>query len=337
MTTYQFPDAVELRKIEQQKLPRLMAERPIFDVFPIREVNSHLVEWEQQDNYIGLQQVRGLNGAPPKVARIGLKRYAFQPGVYGEFSMIDEIELTRRREMGTFGDQVNIDELVMGEQDRLMLRYLDRIELIGWTLLTTGTFSVSTLLGPILHTDSYTTQTFTAGVAWGTSATATPLADFRQVKLKARGYSVRFDSTAKAFMNSTTANQLYSNNNSTDLFGRRTGGFGTLNSPAQINGLLLGDNLPQIVEYDEGYYDDTGTFQLFIPNNKVIVVGSRPGGTPVAEYLMTRNANNPNSAPGTYTKVVDDENDVPRTVAIHNGHNGGPALYFPSAIVLMTV
>jgi hypothetical protein len=52
---------------------------------------------------------------------------------------------------------------------------------------------------------------------------------------------------------------------------------------------------------------------------------------------MTRNANNPGAAPGAYQKVVDNTDDVPRTVIVHDGHNGGPVVYYPSAICVMTV
>jgi hypothetical protein len=77
---------------------------------------------------------------------------------------------------------------------------------------------------------------------------------------------------------------------------------------------------------------------LFIPNNKVVVVGTRPAGQRVGEYRITRNANNPDLGPGPYMKVVDNgEDKVPREIDVHDGHNGGPVLYYPGAIVVMSV
>lgn len=337
-STFIFPDTMELSLIEQEKLPRLTAQRPAFDIFPLDTSDDSIIAWEQLDSFHGLQQVRGLNGAPPKIQKQGAKRFIMEPGTYGEFENIDERELTRRRQYGTLDQSIVIDDLVANAQDRLLERRLDRIEWIIWTLLATGTFSVAGPAGSVLHNDSYTTQSFNAGVSWGTFATATPLADFRSMKLLGRGKSVRFDATAKAYMNSSTANNMYSNTNASDLYGRRTQGLGTYNSPAQINTLLTGDNLPQIVEYDETYLDDTGTFQLFIPNNKVILVGTRPSNVPVGRYVMTRNVNNPDLSPGAYMKVIDrGEDQVPRSIEVHDGHNGGPALEFPSAVVVASV
>jgi len=338
MSTFVFPTSAELREIAADYLPNVVAARPIFDVFPIREVDQSLIMWEQQDNYTGLQQVRGLDGQPPKISKLGLKRFSMRPGVYGEFSLIDEEELTERRAYGSFATGISIDDLVLREQRRLLGRRLDRIESITWTLLSTGTFAIPGPAGAILHTDSYTMQTYAATVPWATSATATPLADLRAVQLRSRGHAVDFGPGATAWMNQITANRLFTNTNNADIYGRRTAGLGTYNSEAQLNLLFAGDGLPQIRIYDRGYIDETLTFQPFIPDNVVIVVGKRTDGAPIGEFLMTRNANNPGLAPGAYMQVVDSFDDgPPRQIAVHDGFNGGITLVFPSAIVRMNV
>jgi hypothetical protein len=334
-----YPTSNELEAIAQQYLPRLEEGRVGLKLFPRRSVNSHLLTWEQKDNFQGLAQVRGLNGEPPKVKRVGIKQYQMVPGVYGEFVEIQEDELTARRQFGSFTDPIDLSDLV-GEADiQLQVRELDRIEWIVWTLLTTGTFAVSNLSGSVTHTDSYTTQSFTAGVAWATFATATPLANFRSVQLLSRGYSNNFGGAATAYMNRTTFNNMISNTNNADLAGRRVSGLLTVLNLEEVNKVLAGEDLPQIQIYDQGYYDETGTFQLFIPNAKVVVVGARPNGAPVGEYLFTRNVNNAGLAPGPYRLIEDslEMNRPPRKLAVHRGHNGGIALYFPSAVVLMNV
>jgi len=334
---FEYPTSAELREIAQDYLPNLLAQRPVFDIFPIREVDQALIMWEQEDNYTGLQQVRGLDGQPPKISKVGVSRFQMQPGVYGEYSLIDETELTLRRSYGSFATAINVDDLVLREQRRLLGRRLDRIESIVWTLLTTGTFAIPGPAGAILHTDSYTMQTYAATVPWATSATAGPLADLRAVQLRSRGHSVDFGPSATAWLNQVTANRLFTNTNNADIYGRRTAGLGTYNSEAQLNQLLAGDGLPQIRIYDRGYLDDTRTFQPFIPDNVVDVVGRRTDGAPIGEYQMTRNAQNPGFAPGAYMRVVDDEDDIPRQIAVHDGHSGGPTLLYPSAIVRMAV
>lgn len=316
-----------------------MEGRVVFDFFPIADVDAHLLKWEQKDNYLGLQQIRGLNGEPPRVKRIGHKSYQMAPGAYGEFVAIDEQELTTRRQIGTFGDTITVDDLVSEAEEQLEQRELDRVEQIVWTLLATGTFSVSNVNGAVTHTDAYTTQTFTAGVTWATSATATPLANFRAVQLLGRGKGVSFGAGAKAYMNRSTLNAMLANTNNNDIAGRRVTGLLSVLNQNEVNNILMGEDLPTVVPYDEGYIDDAGAFQLFIPNNKVIVIGQRPQSQDVGEYRKTRNANNPDLGPGSYTMIYDsmDAQKPPRNLEVHRGHNGGPVIFFPSAVVTMTV
>lgn len=341
MTAFVYPSAIDLSLIEQDKIPRLTADRLGFQILPIRNVDSHVLAWEQLDNYTGLQQVRGLNGDPPRVKRLGAKRYIMEPGVYGEFTTIDELELTTRRQFGSLNAPIDISDLVMGAQDHLLGRRLDRIEFIIWTLIVTGTFSVAGPSGAVIHTDAYTTQTY-AGSDWSVAGTATPLADFRAMQLLSRGRSVDFGPTAMAIMNRTTFNSLVGNTNANDLSGRYTVLQNTARSPSSMNLILTGEGLPNIVVYDEGYIDEAGTFQLFIPTDKVVVIGRRLSGAPVGEYRFTRNIQNAGMAPGAYTAVIDrgaegSGRTIPRSIEVHDGHNGGPALYHPGSIIVASV
>lgn len=336
MPNFVYPTAAELKEVEQELMPRLMLDRPIFELMPIVNVDSHIVEWEQEDNYLGLQQVRGLNGAPQSVKRVGGKRFQMTPGVYGEFIAIDEHELTTRRRYGSFSEPVDISDLVMRSFEQLLQRRLDRIEKIGWDLLSTGTFSVSNSLG-VVHTDTFTLQTH-AGSDWSVLATATPIKDNRDMVLKGRGKGVSFGRGARAFINRKTANLMLNNTNDADLHGQRVGGGNTNITLEDINKVLIASDLPTYEVYDDGFLDDAGAFQPFIPDDKVVIAGRRTGGMRISDYAMTRNANNPSMAPGAYTKVVDNvTEDVPRSIKTHDGHNGGPRIYFPSAVVIMSV
>lgn len=342
MPTFTYPTNAELTEIAQDKLPALEQNRRIFDIMPIDTVDASVIIWDQMDNYTGLQSLRGINGDFPIIRQTGSKQYVERPGYYGEGEQIDEIQLTERRRLGTFNEPVSLDDLVMEKQDKLLNRRLDRIEWIGWTLLTTGTFSVSTPNGAVAHTGVYPIQQYTSSVAWATAATSTPLADLSAVQLLARGHSVNLGAQAKAYLNRKTFNYLRANTNSADLYGRRTAGLGTANNLDLINALFMGDDLPTFVIYDDGYLNDSGTFVPFIPDNKIVVVGVRPAGQSVAKYIMTRNANNPTMAPGEYMWVSDrrgengGEGNAP-AITVFDSHNGGPILEYPASVVLMNV
>ncbi len=334
MPTYSYPTSEELMLIEQELLPTLEPDDPILKEFPQVEKRAHRVRWEQKDNYKGLQQLRGLNGAPNYVNRVGGKEYDFQPGVYGEFTTLDEKELTERREWGTFGDPISINDLIADAQAFLLQRRLDRLRQILWSLVLTGTFSVPHPRLGVMHTDVFNIQTFDSTVGWGTYATATPFADIRALKLKYRGKSVEFGTSAKLYINSTTMNNLLLNTNANDAFGKRLSTGATLNTLSDVQTILTANGLPEIVEYDGGYYDESGTYQLFIPDGKGVLIGKRTNGATLGEYWMTINSNNPNNEPGAYTRVIDHgETSVPRRIDVHDGHNGGPLIWYPSAIV----
>lgn len=340
MADFVYPTSAELQEIAQALLPRLEADRPVFKFFPIVDVDEYLLMWEQRDRYTGLQQVRGLNGEFPKVKQTGLRRYQMEPGVYGEHEPIDEAQLTMRRKPGTFGSPADISDLVVPVQEKMLVRRLDRQEWMVWTMLATGSISVPGPTGAILHQDSYTLQTFTPTVAWSSTSTATPFANFRAVQILARGYSVDFGGKAMAFMNQSTFNYLALNTNAADIYGRRVAGLATANNLRDINSLLQGDNLPEIVIYDRGYLDEDENFHLFIPTGTVIVIGQRPGGQPIGDYAMTRNANNPGMAPGAFMAVQDTGEynaQYPRQLRVYDGHSGGVRVYYPSAIAVMNV
>lgn len=344
MNEFTYPTNLELREIEQELLPVLTMNDPLFEHFPIVSVQEDILAWEAYDSFKGLQGARGLNGDPTRVRSIGANRYIMEPGYYGEFAVIDEKDLTRRRPIGQFTGPVNIDDLIRRKQDQLLNREIMRIKQINWGLVTTGQFSVLTEGGVIVHTDKYSIRTATAAVSWSTYATATPLKDFRAVALLSRGTSVDFGAGAKAYMNRTTFNHMIANVNDHDLDGRRTSGLKTPMNLEEVNRLLLGEGLPQIEVFDQGYLADNGTpeglFTLFIPDGVVVIIGQRTNGSRLGEYRMTRNANNPNMEPGSYVYVVDSANTgnpVPRQIAVHRGHNGGPVMFYPNGVVVMNV
>jgi hypothetical protein len=339
MAVWTYPNAVELAAIERDYMPRLQADRDILGIFPTVTTDTPYLRWTQRDNFKGLQQLRGLNGLPPRVSRLGAKEFLYRPGVYGEYIPIDEEELTERRDFGTAtGAPMPLDDIVSEIQLQLLIRRLDRIEYILWTLVITGTFAVSTPSGAVLHTDQFNFQGGSTIYPWSNFAQATPLNDIRVAQLSARGHSTVFDKTCTMFMNQRTFINFASNNNGNDLYGRRTGGFGTVNSLNQINDIMTGDNLPPIKIYEQGYYDETKTFQLFLPDNVAVIVGRRPGNQRIGEYRFTRNAANRDMAPGPYTRVVDNADlDPPREIKVHDGHNGGPIIYFPSSVYVLHV
>jgi hypothetical protein len=340
--TYTYPTDLELRLIEPELQDQLVLADPIFKFFPIVNDDADVLAWEQRDNYRGMQKVRGLNGEPGRVKSVGGKRFIMEPGYYGEVISIDEQELTRRRPYGQFSGPISIDDLVAQRNRQLAHRENVLIRYIIWTLLTTGQFAVLADDGQVKHTDAYDFQTYTAGTAWSVAATATPLANFQAVQALGAAHGANFGAGAVAFMRRSVFNEMTSNTNANDLAGKRTSGLATVIGVDDVNKVMAQSDLPTIIVYDEGYEDDDKAFQHFLPADTVVVIGKRATGESIGEYRKTRNVNNPNGEPGGYQKVVDsatpgNPNPVPRKIDVHRGHNGGPVIFYPSNVVVMSV
>lgn len=340
MVEYEYPTTQELREINPEKIQDLTRNRPTFDIFPLVDSNYWTLEWTIKDNWMGFQQLRGLNGEPSYVKMVGEKAYSAQPGVYGEYMTVDEKMLTLRAQSARLGEPINVSDLVLERQDYLNNRELELIEFIHWKALLDGQFS---FVGPTgaTYADQFPIQT-AAFSDWSDLANATPLKDLMGLKTLSSGKSVSFGTGAQIFLNTVTLSYLLRNTNALDLGGQlavSSGGVKPVKAFGEINTLLQSHGLPQLIEYDEGYNaEPNNVFTKWIPDDVLSIVGQRTNGDSLGEYRMVRNAENPDMTPGRYEKVIDRVEDrVPRIIEVHRGHNGGLVIFYGSAIIKATV
>lgn len=344
---YTYTQSSVAMEIDQDLVSRGREGRLGLDLFPDVPRQAAKVRWTQKDNYFGLQQMRGMDGRPLNVKRVKRTTYEYNPAVFGEFQTIDEQELvSRSQNIDLAATPVDISDLVNESKTQLIGRELDRKEASIWTLLTTGTLKI-TIDGPNgkqqTYSDSYTIQTFTAPIPWATSATATPILNFQAAQQLgyAAGHSVNFGAGAVAYMNGTTAFRLINNNNANDYGGRRTMNGSTINNLNAANSYWAGQGLANMVIYDGGYIPRIGgTFKKFIPDGVVVLIGQRPGNPSIGQYQLTRQANGATQPYMFVKNFVDGVNapkEIPGHIEVHRGHNGGPAIYYPSAILVMSV
>lgn len=341
---YTYPTATELRLIERDLIPVIEDDDPVFfkELFPLEESDMDKLEWEQKDNLTGLQQARGLNGQPSSVSFLGGKRWQTEPGYYGEHKVIDEELLTRKRPYGQLTGVIDLTDEVADAQQHLLQRRVDRQRYLGWAMLTTGQFLVAAPGGGYRHVDTYPLETLSMSgdfTELDSLSDSEPLRFLRLVQLEGRGTSADFGRKSKIYMNQVTANMLLSNKNPNDLGGKyRINAGNTIIGLDDINMVLQTNNLPAIEVYDKGYLNDAGVFVPFIPAGVAVAVGVRPANQKLGAYRMTRNASNPNMEPGSYTNVIDSAaygQNMPRTVRVEDGHNGGPVIFYPNAVKIL--
>ena len=315
---------------------------PIFELIPIVTEDTHLVDYTIRDNSKGLQGGTALEGKPAYVSRLTDSLFRVVPGVFRDVADIAETEITELRDMASREQFQKIEARITDIANLLAERENSRIKKNIWTTMVSGTQNITDALGNVVSNFKYARNYSTAGVAWSSTASAKPLYDMRALFAGINGRtSSAFGPKAKAFANSVTINHMLNNSNAVDLGGKFAGGGNTaFNSLDDANRFYAGDGLPQFVRYDEGYYDDDGTWQKFLADGYVVFVGARPGNSQIGKYVMTRNAVNPNAAPGQYFKMYGPDElavKIPPKYEIHRGHNGCPVFHYPSAIRIMYV
>lgn len=342
MPNFEYPTSAQLTTLAEEKMINLTTNDPIFMLAPIENSADPFLIWEQSVFTGGLQAGRGIGGAPTRVKLDGFTRNVTEPGYYGEFITLSEQDLTVRRAMGDWSRKVSIADLVMKAQDKLLYRRLNRIKKTLYDLFTDGNFVV-TRDNIVMHQGSIDLQTVTAGVAWSNLDTATPLANLRTAQMLVRGTGSSVDARSIAMMNRVTFNNMIANRNTNDLGGRQ--GYNLQNgySINQLNQILTGMDLPQIRIQDDSYTDESGNEQFWLADGEVLIKCSRSDGENPGAYRFTLNSNTPNATGiGAYQYVIDrgesgPGQQIPRTIEIHDGHNGGPCVFRPTAAIKMNV
>lgn len=336
-TSFEIRGAVKVRALMDLYLPRAIESRLGFKLFPLVETNEHALVLERNGIRRGLQHARGEDGPTGPARPPGFESFRVDPGFYGDHYTLREGDMVRTRALGDWQNFEEEPELTMKAQEFLAERFRDRAEKNIWDLCQTGKFEASNVQGVVIHRDMYSIDTAnTPGTLFSTLTTSTPLKYLRElIPGKERGKSVRF-SKGRMVMNRTTFNTIFANTNAADLGGRLVENGGTVNKKESVDEILIGQGLPPVEIYDEGYYPDgSGSFTTFLTDGKIVLFGVREDNEPVGEYRLTRAAQNEKSKPGMWVQVKDRRDEDPPNVIVRAGHNGGPVAEYPEGIVVV--
>lgn len=338
-STFELQGAINVRKVSQRKLLRLMENRLGLELFPIVKVSANVITYEQMGVYRGLMAARHQSGPAGRARLPGGNAWSAPPGYYATTVVIDEPDLINRRDFGAW-DQFDTDAKATGRaSDLITQQMLDRMEKNAFDLLFTGSYVVVDQAGTETMRDVYDVRQFTPGTPFNTLATSTPLDYIRTTvdTLEQTGVSVDFRG-GTLLMNRTTANVIVGNQNAADIGGKRLANGATANALEDVNNLLLANDLPTIQIYSEGFYaepEGSGAFTRFCPNGKIALVGKRTDGEPIGESNVTRAAQNDDQAPDWFLFVRDFRKEVPARIEVTGGFNGGPKVYHPEALAII--
>lgn len=341
MANYKFPRSASLIEVIDRTFePTLTEDDLIFRYIPIKTTDSSVVRFTQKDNFRGMMGARGMNGQAATIKAIGEKTFAYTPGRYSDVALIDEEILeTKGKIAEQTGQAQSVEEEVMERSMQIKHREIVRMKYLAWQAIQ-GTITVRDEKGAVVFSDSYNVQTAASGTPWTTAATSTPVADLLAAKAAAEATNpgVSFGSGV-IILSEKTFDSLLLNRNEADLWGHIKGaGF---NGPIGIEGvnqLMRKMGLPtfEIYENTYNYYvKDDGNFAQFLANGKLVWLAARPRGTVVGKYLKTAHANLKGKG-GSYYMVKDKSDDVPASIEVHGGHNGGATIEYPGSIIVFT-
>jgi hypothetical protein len=318
-------------------------------ILPDEDHYTQKVRWDEKDTDRGMTAPHTMDADPKIDKRPGHKTREYEPGAFKETDVIKESEMLRARELGTMSGVIDLGRTVAEISQERMNKTKTRVEWLRWQTLQ-GSLTIDE--NGVKISETFPIQTYDAEDGWDTHADATPIKDFNAVALKFRATGASAQG-AKAYMNQTWLNHLLENQNAADLKGFSNSNFVNLTySLEELNKILTARSLPIIVPYDKGYIDETGTFQLFIPNGVCIVVGNRQ--EKIGGFLRTPSLHrqvNGQAAPGYFSII--ECNGMPNVgqtidmgalgqgknpkIEITGGVYGGTALRFPRSVVKMNV
>jgi hypothetical protein len=336
-----YPTNLELRTISAELRPTFAENMLGMRLLPEYASNAAQIVIDQPDVIRGIQQYRGLD--QPSVHTDAPfnpygKRCVIPPSYWGEFEKLDEEFLTQGAQ---FGDQclgpVDLSDQVMKRQLALLVRHYRRVETNIWRALIFGVYEAYNIEGQLVFQANYNTQVYDAAIPWSDRTNATPLADLRYIRSPlGLGTDADFGVGARYIMNQVTADCLFSNQNVRDIGKQQLSACCTYMGPEVVNQQFRAQGLGTIEVYNNGYPDVNRNFQLYIPDGYVVVIGPRTTGEPIGHYYYTRAVVGCGVTSGPWDMIIDTcGREVPRSIRVHRGHNGGPALEFPRSVIVL--
>lgn len=308
------------------------------------------VQWDERDHDRGLTAAHAM-GTDPKIdKRMGSTLRKYTPICFKESDLLKEDEILRARQLGTMAGTLDLSDEIARIARNRYVKTMARIEKLRWDCLK-GAIAIDE--NGVKVNESFAIQTHNVTTVWDDLDDARPLHDLNTVKLLFRKTGASAQG-AKMYMNQQTANLLLENNNPDDLKGFQNSNFTHLPySVEEMNKILAARGLPDIVVYDNGYVDEDNTFQPYLAFGEVIIVGNRPAGQSVGDFMSTPSLHNQiggQPAPGYFAGI--EVNGVPSDqagsvsmsqlglgknpkVEIFGGIYGGPRLIYPKSIIAL--
>lgn len=303
---------------------------------PIREVYSAEIEFDVIEASSGMTPAHNL-GADPKLVKLaGMRTKKVGTGYWKETKRIDEKELLYTRAAGSYNERAG-RMLVIEKSMQLDDRLETRIEWLTWQPLVNSQVQINE--NGVKYTVPYDipSKNLPSPAKKWSDPTADILGDLNKYIMMFRGTGAK---ATKAYFDYTVAGYLAANNGIKELLKNTTyAAFLSSTNISQAMKLFYPDI--DFVIYDEGYVDEKGNFNSFIPDTKFLLVGTGQPGEDMMDFGTTISLHNgglDKPQPGKFS-IVDDKSEQAKNpfVDITVGIYGLPRLYHPNWVVSANV
>lgn len=318
------------------------------EILPDNESMYQIVEWDERDADRGLTAPHVMGTDPKTDVRQGSKKHSYTPLCFKETDILKESEILRSRELGTLNGTLDMSREVAKIAKDRFVKTEGRKEKLRWDTLK-GQISINE--NGVVVEETFNVQGYSFTTGWDVLDDATPLRDLNAMKLLFRGTGASAQG-AKLYVSQETANFLLENNNPDDLKGFQNSNFVRVGySVEDVNKILTARGLPEIVVYEGGYIAENGDFKQFLETGDFVLVGKRPAGQSVGDWMSTpslHNHKNGMPAPGYFSII--EVNGQPSEqvgavsfdqlgssknpkVEITGGEYGGTRLIYPKSVI----
>jgi hypothetical protein len=288
---YSFPESASIMERERERQLVTDGQTIGSEILPIVEERGDTVLWHIRNNVNGLTYVREGEESYPTVDDVGSEVFATMPAKFGGTKVMSAAKINRGAKIGTFGEPIDVGAELDIMFQELTDRDFNTIEYIRWRMLCLGDVLLPKKDGTLIRVARYNPNVTNSSVAWNDRTNAKPLEDLQSLRNAKDGFGFDFGGKATAYANPVTLDHMALNNNANDL-GKQRLNFGqTIRDINQINELILpGMNLPKFKSVASGYLDTNNTFQRFIPDGYVVIVGYHwSHGLNAGAFVMTSN------------------------------------------------
>lgn len=302
---------------------------------PVRDHFAKDIEFDVLEAATGMTRAHVV-GADPKVVKLpGQSRKRMGTGYWKETYRINEDELLFARQAGTYNQRAGRD-LVLQRAKEMDDRLETRIEWLRWQPLVSGALTVDE--DGVKYTVDYNVPAgnlpaLEGNARWSDSTNADPLSDIMTWMQLFRGTGAR---GVEAYFNLKVAGYLAKSAKFQTLL--KNTAYAKLLSPNNVSEALK-LLFPQLtfILYDEGYVDDSGNFQPFVPDDRFIIRGQGQAGELMMDFASTISLHNgtlEKPQPGKFA-VIEDKSSQNKNpyVDITVGIYGLPRLFHPNWVV----